>query len=115
MEIAQRFILKFRLEKGYSQAYMAMKLNISQKSYHEIESGKTRLRVNDLLKIAEILQTHHCELIGFCTKEQSTLTCQIKQDAFVTQACNSELSKKLQVLENIIRIQNKVIEKLTMT
>ncbi|MCF6222858.1 MAG: helix-turn-helix transcriptional regulator [Flavobacteriaceae bacterium] len=44
-----------RNEKGYSQEYMAEKLDISQKSYCKIENGCTNLSVTRLKQIAYIL------------------------------------------------------------
>ena len=38
-----------RIEKGYSQSYVGNQLNISQISYHKLESGKTELKVKTLL------------------------------------------------------------------
>ena len=41
---------------GYSQDYMAEMLNICQSAYANLESGKTSLSVERLLRIAEILE-----------------------------------------------------------
>ncbi len=45
-----------RESHGYSQEYMAEMLNIGQSAYANIESGKTTLSIDRLLKIAEILE-----------------------------------------------------------
>jgi transcriptional regulator with XRE-family HTH domain len=45
-----------RVEKGYSQSYVANQLHMSQISYHKLESGKTELKVKTLLKLARILE-----------------------------------------------------------
>lgn len=45
-----------RLERNYSQEYIASKLNISQSYYAKIESGKKELSVRSLFEILEILQ-----------------------------------------------------------
>jgi transcriptional regulator with XRE-family HTH domain len=44
-----------RLLKGYSQEYMGMKLEISQRAYGKIENGHTKLNFQTLKKIARIL------------------------------------------------------------
>lgn len=49
-------IRNYRLIKGYSQEYMSSELNISQTAYHKIESGKVKLKVSTLLRIAELLE-----------------------------------------------------------
>jgi len=50
-------IKNLREERNYSQSYMAGKLNISQKAYSKLESSETKLSVDNLIKIAEILET----------------------------------------------------------
>ena len=45
-----------RLEKNFSQEYLASKIGMSQSYYARIESGKNPLTINYLLKIAEILE-----------------------------------------------------------
>jgi transcriptional regulator with XRE-family HTH domain len=46
-----------REEKNYSQEFVASKLGISQKAYSKIETGETKLSVENLIKISEILDT----------------------------------------------------------
>lgn len=50
-------IKDIRKEKGYSHEYMAHMLNISQVAYSKIEKNETKLTVERLFKIAEILET----------------------------------------------------------
>lgn len=45
-----------RVIKGYSQEFMAEKLNISQNSYSKLERGLTSLTVKRLFQIAEIFE-----------------------------------------------------------
>ncbi|MNV83727.1 helix-turn-helix protein [compost metagenome] len=42
--------------KGYSQEYMAFRLNISQNAYSKLERGETELTVRRFYEIAEILE-----------------------------------------------------------
>jgi transcriptional regulator with XRE-family HTH domain len=44
------------LEKEYSQYYRGCRLNTSQIVYHNLENGKSNLKVCTLLKIANILE-----------------------------------------------------------
>lgn len=57
-------IRKIREKKGYSQDYMAQELEISQASYARLESEETKLSIDRLLKIAEILKTDITEFFG---------------------------------------------------
>jgi len=45
-----------RLKKNISQDYIAKKLGISQKAYSKIENNETRLNVESLATIAEIME-----------------------------------------------------------
>lgn len=49
-------IKTYRKEKGYSQEYMAFKLDISQATYTNIENQTSKLSVERLIQIAEILE-----------------------------------------------------------
>ncbi len=50
-------IKRLREERNYSQQYLAQKLGVSQKAYSKIETNQTKLSVDSLLKIAEVLET----------------------------------------------------------
>ncbi len=56
MDVTEK-IRKLRQEKGYSQQYMALKLNISQNAYCKIERGETRLSMEKLGQLAGALDT----------------------------------------------------------
>jgi transcriptional regulator with XRE-family HTH domain len=45
-----------RIEKEYSQYYMGSRLYKSQIAYHNLENGKSNLKVDTLLRIAVILE-----------------------------------------------------------
>lgn len=61
----QKSLRKYRLEKKYSQEYMASQLNLSQTSYGRIENGKTPLTIEMLEKILVIL---NIDLLVFLNK-----------------------------------------------
>jgi transcriptional regulator with XRE-family HTH domain len=46
-------IRSLRLEKGYSQEYLADVLAVSQKTYSNIENDKSSIKIDALIKIAE--------------------------------------------------------------
>ena len=54
---------RIRTDLGYSQEYVASKLNISQSTYSEIENDHVAVSLNKLNKIAEILNKSPLELI----------------------------------------------------
>jgi transcriptional regulator with XRE-family HTH domain len=47
---------KVRLEKNYSQDYLAKKLGLTQKAYSKIENNETKLNVDVLQRLSEILE-----------------------------------------------------------
>lgn len=57
-------IKKIRIEKGYSQEYMADQLSISQNAYHKLERGHTRINLQKFFDIAFILEIEVSELIN---------------------------------------------------
>ena len=57
-------IRKIRIDKGLSQEYMAVNLNISQAGYGLLETGKRKLTYNHLLEISDALE---CDIIDIIT------------------------------------------------
>ena len=50
--------------RNYTQEYLAFKLNISQNAYSKIELGYTKITVERLFQIAEVLEFDVTELIN---------------------------------------------------
>ena len=67
-------IRKIREKKVYSQEYMQEKLNMSQAAYSNLEANKTKLTVEKLLEISEILEVPVESLIQDDTKNNFTIT-----------------------------------------
>jgi transcriptional regulator with XRE-family HTH domain len=58
-----------RLTKGYSQSYLAHKLNISQKAYSSIERGNTNLSLERFLQITDVLEIDKTFLLNEYSNE----------------------------------------------
>lgn len=58
-------IRKVRELKGFSQEYVAKQLNITQKSYSNIELGKTKLDFERLDQISEVLEIDPLNILTF--------------------------------------------------
>ena len=54
---------------NYTQEYLAAKLGISQNAYSKIELGYTKITVERLFQIAEILEINPMELLDADTEE----------------------------------------------
>ncbi|KAB2859498.1 MAG: helix-turn-helix transcriptional regulator [Flavobacteriales bacterium] len=61
-------IRKIRELKGFSQDFMANQLNISQRQYSRIEKEETKLDLDKLQTISEILEVTLEQLLGFNEK-----------------------------------------------
>ena len=55
---------ELRKQKKLTQTELASKLNISQKSYSNWESGKAEPTLDNIIKLANILDTTTDELLG---------------------------------------------------
>ena len=55
---------KLRMEKGYKQEYMADVLDISQKTYSNMENDKSSISIDTLKKIAEEYKIDLIELLS---------------------------------------------------
>lgn len=62
-EIRER-IRTLRIDKGYSQDYMADMLNISQNAYHKLEKGYTRIHLEKFIDIAKVLEVEVSDLFN---------------------------------------------------
>lgn len=67
-------IRKIRELKGFSQEYMAGKLNISQRAYSSIESENDKIDTKRLKAIAEILEVNVLDILAFNDKVLFTNT-----------------------------------------
>ncbi|HFT3168092.1 TPA: helix-turn-helix domain-containing protein [Streptococcus agalactiae] len=64
MTLNNTALKELRKEKKLTQTELASKLNISQKSYSNWESGKAEPTLDNIIKLANILDTTTDELLG---------------------------------------------------
>ncbi|SDE99310.1 Helix-turn-helix [Dyadobacter soli] len=57
-------IRKIREYRDYTQDYLAMKLGISQNAYSKIELAYTRITLERLVQIAQILEVDSVDLLN---------------------------------------------------
>lgn len=65
-------IVRIRKAKGYSHEYMAIRLDISQAAYCKLEHNKTKLYIERLYQIADILEVGVAELLSINPKFKLT-------------------------------------------
>lgn len=113
MDSIHSIILKFRLKNSYNQANMAFDLRISQKSYSDIESGKTKLKLSHLLKIAFIFKMHPNDLIDKIMAKDYKYKSENELKIEKLQMEIKELNIKVMGLQKTISLQKQVVEKLS--
>ena len=62
-------IRKVREFRDYTQEYLAMKLGISQNAYSKIELAYTRITLERLIQIAQILEVDSVDLLNGSSEE----------------------------------------------
>jgi transcriptional regulator with XRE-family HTH domain len=65
------YIRRIRVQKGYSQQFIADALEISQSKFNRIENDQTDISINELFQISEILRVNYIELLESSTPNQS--------------------------------------------
>lgn len=109
-------IRKQREKKGFSQDYMANVLNISQASYARLENEETKITIDRLYKIAEILDSN---IIDFLDVDRMIIQTQNNTDGVFGNGYvqnlhieNKEIYERLlQSKDEQINLLNKIIDK----
>ncbi|HUH26496.1 MAG TPA: helix-turn-helix transcriptional regulator [Flavobacterium sp.] len=107
-------IRKVRESKGFSQDYMANVLDISQASYARLENEDTKVTVDRLYRIAEVLETN---IIDFFDTDRVTIQNQNNYEGSYGLVQNLTVENKeiyeklLQTKEEQINMLTKIIEK----
>lgn len=65
MKLVLEKIRSIRINKGYSQEYIAEKLNISQAKYSRLENGTTEFTISILGELIPLLEIHPKEIVIF--------------------------------------------------
>ncbi len=60
-----------RLQFGYSQEYVATKLNVKQNTYSQYETGVREIPISALIILANLYDTSIDYIVGITNEEQS--------------------------------------------
>jgi transcriptional regulator with XRE-family HTH domain len=96
MEIHDK-IRTIRISKGFTQEYIADKLNIDAVNYGRIERGQTKITIDRLIKIAEIFDV---KVIDFFSETNFIA----KQNGLLEKIYETEN----QILQELLNIKNKI-------
>lgn len=81
-------VKRIRKHKGYSHEYMAHMLDISQVAYSKLEKNNTKLSVERLYKLAEILEVEVAELLDIKATNQFNQTNNENTTGYLQQTAN---------------------------
>lgn len=104
-------IKKIRLQKGYSHEFMALELNISQVAYSKIEKNETKLTVERLFKIAEILEVKIDDILDIQPSNQ--MNKKSSTDYLQNQEIQNLHHDNKEVYEELIALKDEQIALLT--
>uniref|UniRef100_UPI00404B090B helix-turn-helix domain-containing protein n=1 Tax=Gelidibacter sp. TaxID=2018083 RepID=UPI00404B090B len=88
MEAVIENIKRIRKQKGYSHEYVAHELDLSQVAYSKLEKNETKLTVERLYKLAEILEVEVAELLDIKYSNQFNQTTKDNSTGYLQQIDN---------------------------
>lgn len=103
---------KLRLEKGYKQEYIADVLQVSQKTYSNMENDKTSILLDTLKKIAEEYKIDLLDILTLDTPIIQNKTA-IENSSFQSGFIINQLSEELinQIKERVEDLKQIIVEK----
>ena len=107
MDTARLNIKRRREIKGLRQQDMADKLSMSLRSYQSLESGETKLDIERLERIAEVLETNMEELLK---QESIIINQEIRETATGSGTGNIYINTDKDLMDNLINSKNEEIE-----
>lgn len=109
-KVLQR-IEQVRKSKDYSHEYMAHCLDISQAAYSKIERNQTKLSVERMFKIADILELKLEDLLEIEAKNQFNQTNKENVTAYLQQTANFYQENKEQLQKIIDLYEERIKDK----
>ena len=100
-------IREIRKDRGYSHEYMAHLLDISQVAYSKIEKNETKLTVERLFKIAEILEAKIEDILDI--KADKVYKQDIKDNSIGHQEIQNMYQDNKEVYEKLIASKDEQI------
>jgi transcriptional regulator with XRE-family HTH domain len=105
--IAAQHIKDLRLQHSYTQNYIADELNVSQKTYSNMESGKSKITLEHLTKLSGIYKITLVEFIALVNQVDSkTITAIKKENPDIN---NSELLDGIHIpIDYILQLKGRI-------
>ena len=103
-------IRKHREFKGYSQEYMAQELGINQSSYAKIEKGSTKLTVDRLQRISEVLEVEVSTLLN--SSKQPIFNQTNENGSYANGYIENFYIENKEITEKLLQSKDELIKKL---
>ena len=100
-------IKRLRESRNYSQDYVSSKLGISQKAYSKIENNETKLNLDHLYRLSEVLETPVGEIIDPNAKAIYNHFQTVHGEGFVLNKYTSE--KIVELYEKLLKSKDEEI------
>ncbi len=103
---------KLRMGKGYSQEYLAEVLEVSQKTYSNMENNKSSISIETLKKIAEEYKIDLIELLSddkVIVQNNSSRESSTFQGGIIINHMSEELLNQMK--ERIVELKETILEK----
>lgn len=103
-------IRKHREFKGYSQEYMAQELGINQSSYAKIEKESTKLTVDRLQRISEVLEVEVSTLLN--SSKQPIFNQTNENGSYANGYIENLYIENKEITEKLLQSKDELIKKL---
>lgn len=114
MKITER-IKRMRLNRDFSQDYVATKLGISQRAYSKLENGELKIDIEKLQRIAQILEVDAAEIISNEDNQTNNFSNNKITNAVVNHFADEQDKFKKEIVntlkEEILSLKNYIKEK----
>jgi transcriptional regulator with XRE-family HTH domain len=115
--LAAHHLKKLRIENNYTQEYLALELEVSQKTYSNIENGTSKITLRLLQKIAKLYKINVVNLVTKLFESDPDVMENLKQNNAKTSDMDSHYSvnsilpiELLNAYKGRIEDLNKIIE-----
>ena len=114
MKITER-IKRMRLNRDFSQDYVATKLGIGQRAYSKLENGELKIDIEKLQRIAQILEVDAAEIISNEDNQTNNFSNNKITNAVVNHFADEQDKFKKEIVntlkEEILSLKNYIKEK----
>ena len=106
-DIIAKNIRKHRELKGFSQEYMAHQLNVNQSTYAKMENSSTKITIDKLFSVAQLLETDISEILDL--KNQTIYNQDLKDNSVGHQQVENLYQENKEVYQELLKAKDEQI------